>query len=472
VDAGPVFALAALIIGILMGERVDGSTSGVLLVALVALVAAWLGRGSSRLALVTIALACVGFAMTARAVDGQRNTPLAIGTLVTVNGTLVGDPGGGPYSATALVRISIAGTERTVLAAASGDDAMRLRVLEAGDRVTVAGRLAPLRTSATDDRAKWRHAVARLDGTEVIALRSPGALFSLADTLRDHILRGTRALAPTPRALLAGFLLGDTRGIPDDVVNDYRDSGLSHLLAVSGENVAFVLALAAPLLRRLPLAGRTVLALAIIVVFATMTRFEPSVLRASMMASVALLATLAGRPASRLRVLAYAVIVLLVIDPFLLHSVAFLLSCGASVGIALGEPPIARRLRGPRWLREPLAVSLAAQLGVTPVLLVVFGNVPVVTPFANLLAAPAAEVLGVYGLVASATAEAVPPLGPIVHVPTALLIAWVSGVARLGAAIPLRLDTRGAIACVALVAGVASVACARARHTVPDVAHR
>ena len=207
-------------------------------------------------------------------------------------------------------------------------------------------------------------------------------------------------------------------------------------------------------------------------IFATATRFEPSVLRASMMASIALLATLAGRPASRLRVLAYAVIVLLVVDPFLLHSVGFLLSCGASAGIALAEPPIARRLRGPRWLREPLAVSLAAQLGVTPVLLVAFGDVPVVTPLANLAAAPAAEVLGVYGMVASAAAAAAPPLGPIVHLPTALLLVWVTAVARAGAGVPLRLDTRGALACAALGAALASLACARARHTVSDVARR
>ncbi len=70
------------------------------------------------------------------------------------------------------------------------------------------------------------------------------------------VLRGTSALAPTQRALVAGFLLGDTRGVPGDIESAYRDSGLTHLLAVSGENVAFVLALVGPLLRRLSLAAR------------------------------------------------------------------------------------------------------------------------------------------------------------------------------------------------------------------------
>ena len=95
------------------------------------------------------------------------------------------------------------------------------------------------------------------------------------------------------------------------------------------------MALAAPLLRRLRLAARTGTALAIVVVFAAMTRFEPSVLRATAMAAIALLATFGGRPASTLRVLAYAVVALLLVDPFLVHSVGFALSCGASAGIGL-----------------------------------------------------------------------------------------------------------------------------------------
>ena len=87
------------------------------------------------------------------------------------------------------------------------------------------------------------------------------------------------------------------------------------------------------------------------------------------MAAITLLAALGGRPASTVRVLAYAVIALLLADPFLLHSVAFALSCGASAGIALFSSRFTARLPGPRWVREPLAVSIAAQIGVSPILL-------------------------------------------------------------------------------------------------------
>jgi competence protein ComEC len=211
------------------------------------------------------------------------------------------------------------------------------------------------------------------------------------------------------------------------------------------------------LLRRLALGPRTVAAVAIVLMFATMTRFEPSVLRATALAVVALGSSVVGRPASSLRALGLAVIVLLAIDPFLLHSVAFLLSCGASAGIALFSGPIRARLPGPAWLRDPLAVSLAAQVGVTPVLLATFGTVPVVTPLANLLAAPAAEAVGVYGMLASAIGGIVPALAPVLQQPTAILIAWITAVARAGAAIGLDLDRRGCLAALAVGCAIAAV---------------
>jgi competence protein ComEC len=162
-------------------------------------------------------------------------------------------------------------------------------------------------------------------------------------------------------------------------------------------------------------------------------------------------------------------VVLLVVDPFLLHSVAFALSCGASAGIAFFSRPIGARLAGPRFLREPLAVSIGAQLGVLPVLLWVFGTFPLITPVSNLAAAPAAEVLGVYGFLASAVAGVAPPLGPLLQQPTAVLVTWITSVADTGAAIPFRIDGRGVLGLVSVLAAGASVACLRARRrAVPD----
>jgi competence protein ComEC len=269
------------------------------------------------------------------------------------------------------------------------------------------------------------------------------------------ILHGTKPLAPTS-ALLAGFLLGD-RAIPQPVSDDYRASGLSHLLAVSGANVAFVLVVFAPLLGRLRLVPRTATAIAIVGCFAAATRFEPSVLRASALTTITILATFVGRPVAPLRALALAIMALLLVDPFLLHSLGFHLSCAASAGIAVLAHPLAARLKGPQMVREPLAVSIAAQVGVTPVLLAAFGSVPVITPVANLLAYPAAEALGVFGLAASVVGGVVPPVGTALAPITEALLAWVTAVAHATAGLGGEIDVAGALA-VGATLGVAITA--------------
>jgi competence protein ComEC len=466
-ERGVVLALGGLVLGIAAGEHAGPApASGLLVVGLVALGGAWFVSGRARIALAVVALAVLGGAQTERALNGLAHSPLTAAVTrrapETFSGVLTDDPQSGRFDTDAYVRVAVDGTHRTVFAVATGDDALRLRVLEAGDRVMIQGRLGPLRPDRFDGRARWRHAVGRFDRFQLLALSPARGALRLANGLRDVVLRGTAPLPPTSRALLAGFLLGDTRAVPDDVVLDYRNSGLSHLLAVSGENVAFTLALFGPLLRRLDLGPRTIAAVVIVLLFATMTRFEPSVLRASALSIVALGSSFVGRPASSIRALALAIIALLLLDPFLLHSVGFWLSCGASAGIAMLSSPLRDRLPGPMWLRGPLAVSLAAQVGVTPVLLATFGTVPVVTPVANLLAAPAAEAVGVYGMLASAVGGLVPPLAPVLQAPSAGLLAWVTTVARLGADVGLTVDRRTAWLLLAVTCATAAVIKARA----------
>ena len=258
-----------------------------------------------------------------------------------------------------------------------------------------------------------------------------------ANAVRGLLVRGADALTARERPLFLGFVLGDTRGQAADLTDDFRGAGLSHLLAVSGQNVAFVLALAAPLLRRVGLRARLPATLAVIVFFALVTRFEPSVLRASAMAALAVTAATVGREASSARVLALAVTGLVVLDPFLVRSVGFQLSVGACIGIVLLAPVIARTLRLPRPLAEPLSVTLAAQAGVAPVLVAVFGGIPVAGIPANVLAAPVAGPVMIWGLSAGLLAGAVGgTVATILHWPTRVMIGWIAWIAHRGALLP------------------------------------
>src|SRR5439155_19656986 len=189
-----------------------------------------------------------------------------------------------------------------------------------------------------------RHVGARMSVTRIGPWTPGGALPRLANALRRTLVGGASSLSPTTRALFAGFVLGDDRGQPPEVVDDFRGAGLTHLLVVSGENVAFLLALCQPVLSRLGLRARFFAGLLVLLLFGAVTRWEPSVLRAEAMAALAMTATLTGRPQTAVRLLALAITGLLLVDPLLLGSVGFLLSVAACTGIVLLARPIARAL--------------------------------------------------------------------------------------------------------------------------------
>ena len=220
---------------------------------------------------------------------------------------------------------------------------------------------------------RWRHAGAVFEAGDLVGAGPATGFLRWANGVRHRVLAGGEALGPTDRALVAGFLVGDDRDLPPAVAADFRAAGLSHLLVVSGANVTLALALVAPLLLRFSLFGRLVGGAAALLLFCAMTRFEPSVLRAGAMSGLALLATFVGRPVSGLRLLALAGAGLVLLDPFLVHSLGFGLSCGASAGILLlggaaGPAPARptaragaaggdRRRPGREWRRSPFRPS-------------------------------------------------------------------------------------------------------------------
>jgi competence protein ComEC len=470
----PMVVLAALVGGIVAGEAAGPAAAGVTLVAGVggALLTIIIRTPVARTVVAAIAFALLGAAVMQRALDGLVVSPLTSAIArhadVRVVATLVDDPDAGRFDTSVLARVDAldghgAGGRR-VLVDASGDVAARLRVLSAGESVVLRGWCTEL--DGYDVRWRWDHAVGAVHATELVGVgRARAPLDRIANGLRGVVLAGSAHLQPVERALLSGFLLGDTRGVPDALTEQFRAAGLTHLTAVSGENVAFVLALFAPLLRRCGLRGRVALALAVLVCFGTMTRWEPSVVRAIAMALVALLAGALGRPTTGVRVLVLAAIALLLVDPFLLHQVGFLLSCGASLGIALLARPITARLRGPEWMREVLGVTAAAQVGVAPVLIPVFGSMPLVALPANLVAVPLAAPLTMWGLVAGVVggvARSVSPAIPrVLELPTVALLHALISVADLAARVPVAVDGRAAWGLVALGALAAALHHAR-----------
>ncbi len=398
---------------------------------------------SRRPVMVILAAGLLAACLGARAWQGDR--PAAPGPFVST-AALVDDPQDVAGAVVAEVRAQ--GHHFEVWA--HGRSASVLAEREAGQRIRVQGRVAP--RPPGDDLDARRHVVGVVTPDQLTAVPGDGPVVAGVNALRGVLLAGARPLSADQRSLYGGFVLGDVRGQSPVVADDFRGSGLSHLLVVSGENVAFVVAAAGPLLRRLGPRGRWLATVAVLIVFAALTRFEPSVLRATAMALIAVTAWSLGRPASGLRILGLAVTALVLIDPMLVGVAGFQLSVAASAGIIVAARPLADQLPLPGWLARPAAVTLAAQVAVSPILIAFYGGLPVATLPANLLAEPAAGLLMGWGMTAGALAGLVGgQLAAVVQLPAGALVWWVELVARWGAAVPL-----GQIGAVGLALGAAS----------------
>ena len=255
-----------------------------------------------------------------------------------------------------------------------------------------------------------------------------GGLAGLLDRVRsraqDALSAGT---PPASAALLRGFVLGQDDRIDATTVDEFKRSGLAHLLAVSGQNVVLLAVLAAALLsltggsiraRLLAIAG-------LIGVYVLVTGAGPSIQRAGVMGAAGVAAALAGRPRSRWYVLLLAAGVTLALNPRAAGDIGWQLSFAAVVGILLFCAPFARLIAGPcpgrgrRALAEAAALTISATVATAPLISLHFGVVSLVSLPANLAAVIAEAPVMWLGMLAAA-------LGQLSWFPVEP-IAWLAG---------------------------------------------
>ena len=253
-----------------------------------------------------------------------------------------------------------------------------------------------------------------------------GGIQGLGDRLRDRIESAVgRGTGGVRRGIVLGVVLGEDEGLPQDVQRDFRASGLYHLLAVSGQNVAFLAAGVFGLawLVRLSRVWRELAMLAVIAAYVLAVGWQPSVARAGVAGALASLAWLAARPRDRWYLLAVGALVLLAWMPTALLDPGFQLSFAAVGAIFVAVPRVRRRLDGyqlPEHVADALAVSLACGLATAPIALFHFDRAPLYTVVANLAAFPAAPVVLGLGLLAAV----VDPVSPSAAAGLSALAGW------------------------------------------------
>jgi competence protein ComEC len=334
--------------------------------------------------------------------------------------------------------------------------------IEVGQELAVAGRIRPLEGGAGFAEGLRRAGIAGellLDRARATGRRR-GGVAGVLDAMRRRAQEGVAAGLPPPEAALArGMVLGQDEEIDQTTRQDWRDSGLSHLLAVSGQNVMLLVALAMPLLalvRTGPLA-RGLALLALVALYVPLAGAGPSLQRAGVMGAAGIAAMTLCRPASRWYALLLAACATLALNPHVSADPGWQLSFAAVAGIlALGRPmaaalarageelvPVAPRPARPRdapsplvralvrGLAEGVGITVAATVATAPLVAFHFGAVPLAGLLANLVALPAVApamwlgmakaALGLVGAAAPPAHELAGLLGPVTRIPLSYL---------------------------------------------------
>lgn len=324
-----------------------------------------------------------------------------------------------------------------------------------GDQVLVSGTLL---TPPEFDDFSYRDYLARrgvhilVPNAEVTVLSSDqgNPLFSALYDVKNRAQRTIDRLLPSPEApLLSGILLGVETAIPDYIREDFNRTGTAHIIAISGANIIVVISISKRLLT--PLVGTRMTAWLTLSGVAGYTLFvgaDPAVVRAAIMGSLALVAVQGGRRTHGLTSLAFAIWLMTLWNPNTLWDVGFQLSVAATAGLVIFVDDLTRYAENllarafaqdtarqvTRWLSEPVIVSFAAQITTTPLILLYFGRLSLVSFLANVLIVPVQSVIMIGGWLAVLVGMVWTPFGePLAWLTYLPLHYTISIVRQLGA---------------------------------------
>lgn len=262
-----------------------------------------------------------------------------------------------------------------------------------GDLVGMTGTVDPSDDSESGYRSYLKqHGISGSVFARTVWVEQPGsgvqrALYGFGAALAERL---RRAVPGDSGILLGGLVVGDDQALSDDLARSFRETGMSHITAVSGSNLALVVVLLMAVGGSIGLRRRVVWLLAVTVaiwLYAAITGLEPLVVRAALMATIALMAIPLGRRADYLAAAVLSAAIMALHDPGLVHDIGFQLSLGASValaavaaGVSISSPAGAVRLA--------INGSIIAQIATLPVTLVAFESVSLVSIPLNLIVGP------------------------------------------------------------------------------------
>lgn len=396
-------------------------------------------RAAAAAVVVAVGACCVATLRTEQVGSSPVARLAADRAVVQVTGTVTADPRRtrGPYGDLVLTRLEV-----REVTGRGATFAMTAPVLVMGDAdwsevalgstVQTSGRLSP---ADGPDLAAVLGARA-----PPVVVDGPDVWWQAAAAVRGSVRSAVAHRPAAERALVPALVDGDDTEVDEGLEDDFRTTGLTHLMAVSGTNLTLVVGFLLLLARWCGVRGRWLYAVGAVGIagFVLLARTEPSVLRAAAMGTVALFAMGTDGRRRGARALGVAVLALVLVQPSLAASPGFALSALATAGIVLLAPAWRDALVGwlPRWTAEAVAVPTAAQLACTPVVAALSGQVSLVAVAANLAVAPVVGPATVLGLGGGLVALCWEPAGRLLGTLAGWCVAWIVVVATRGASLP------------------------------------
>ncbi|HEY3164944.1 MAG TPA: ComEC/Rec2 family competence protein [Candidatus Limnocylindrales bacterium] len=365
--------------------------------------------------------------------------------------------GRGPWSAVVEARGSDRDGQQVATIVISARDAMyrvaatlpRYPEIEPGSIIKVDGALEPPPDGPYGDYLHRTGVVATIRPRTLTVTGAAGGPAAALERLRRGAGDALAAAIPEPEAgLAAGIVIGLRDRVDRDLAADFTTVGASHVVAISGWNIAIVAATVAALAGRLGRRRRSLILAVAIIAYVLFAGASASVVRAAAMAGVVLLARESGRAGRAAAALGWAAAILLFVDPDLVRDAGFQLSTLATAGILAWADRLDRWLRSlaggrlPSWLAESLGISLAAQAATLPVVLATFGRLAIISPAINLLIVPLvapAMAAALLALLGGAIAVLGGPgiVATLLGLPAWGLLTAMCTIVRAGAALPI-----------------------------------
>ncbi|MCK5471696.1 ComEC/Rec2 family competence protein [Candidatus Gracilibacteria bacterium] len=272
--------------------------------------------------------------------------------------------------------------------------------------------------------------------------RGVNYLFSQLFAFKKKFEEKINQVFPEPHASFeAGLLIGSRRGIPEKVLENFNATGLTHIIAISGYNIALVIALITALFGSfVPRRFQFPLAVVFVATFTLLVGANPAVVRAAVMGLLAFYALTHGRQYHAGLAIMFTAAVMIFVNPkILLHDVSFQLSFAAVAGLLFVSPLLEKyfeKIPNKFAIRESLLLTLSAQITAVPLIVFYFDRLSLVSPLANILVAPAIPLAMLLGFIAVAIGAIYLPAGILIGFLAYSLLSYILWIAEWGAKLP------------------------------------